>query len=367
MGLRDVIGDLRNRLVAKPEFRRFAKSFPLTRPTARREARALFDLMAGFVYSQTLLACVETDLFEFLKSGPKSLDALSDHAGLPREGAERLARAAAALELLEARSGGCYALGRLGAAMVGDPGLAAMTRHHALLYADLQDPLAILRGAKGERLSAFWGYGRDERSDGEPDAYSELMAATLPMVAEEVFAALAVRRHRRLMDVGGGEGAFIAEAARRAPGLDLSVFDLPPVADRARARLAEAGLGDRVTVHGGSFLDDSLPGGADLISLVRILHDHGDDEVTRLLSQCREAIAPGGTLLIAEPMAEARGAEPMGEAYFGFYLAAMGRGRPRTQARIQALLSHAGFTQITPHRTRIPLIANILTARTPKT
>lgn len=367
MGVRHAISDLRNRLVADPKFRRFAKAFPFTRAVARGEARALFDVMAGFVYSQTLLACVETDLFEFLKRGPKSLDDVAGHAGLPREGAERLARAAAALDLLEARPGDRFALGRLGAAMVGDPGLAAMTRHHGLLYADLADPLAILRGAKGEALSGFWGYGREERGEGEPDAYSELMAATLPMVADEIFASRTVRGARRLMDVGGGEGAFVTEAARRKPGLDLALFDLPPVAERARRRLSESGLGDRVEVHRGSFLDDSLPGGADLITLVRILHDHGDEEVSRLLANCRQALAPAGTLLIAEPMAGAAGAAPMGEAYFGFYLAAMGRGRPRTMGRIGAMLSAAGFTGVKSHPSRIPLIANILTAQVVKT
>ncbi|MEQ8405970.1 MAG: methyltransferase [Oceanicaulis sp.] len=366
MGLRHALSDLRNSVVARPGFRRFAKAFPLTRGTARGEARALFDVMAGFVYSQTLLACVETDVFTFLAEGPRSLEALAGHTGLPREGVERLVRAAASLDLLEMRPGGAAALGRLGAAMVGDEGLAAMTRHHRLLYADLTDPMSVLRGEKGAQLSAFWGYGRDERSDGEPDAYSSLMADTLPMVADEIFAAGILKRHRKLMDVGGGEGAFIAEAARRAPKLELALFDLPAVAARADERLCDAGLSSRVAIHGGSFLDDSLPGGADLISLVRILHDHGDDEVARLLAACRRALEPGGTLLIAEPMAEARGAEPMGEAYFGFYLAAMGRGRPRTLARVSALLRAAGFEAVTPHRTRIPLIANLVTARAAK-
>jgi len=366
MGLRHAIGDLRNRLVSNPKFRRFAKAFPPTRATARREARDLFDLMAGFVYSQTLLACVKTDLFEFLAEGPRSLDAVADRAGLPLEGADRLVRAAQSLELLEARPGGRIALGRLGAAMVGDAGLSAMTRHHALLYADLADPLAVLRGAKGEALSGFWGYGREQRTEGEPDAYSALMAATLPMVAEEIFAAVDLKRHQRLMDVGGGEGAFIVEAARRAPHLCLTLFDLPPVAERARRRLAEDGLDGRVKIRGGSFLSESLPRGADVISLVRILHDHGDEEVAHLLSQCREAMAPGGTLLVAEPMADAPGAQAMGEAYFGFYLAAMGRGRPRSEAQVSDLLTRAGFTDVTPRRARIPLIANIITARAGK-
>lgn len=363
MGLRAAISDFRNRLVANPDFRRKAKANPLTRRQAKKSARALFDLTAGFVYSQTLLACVETDLFEFLKDGPKSIDDIAVQTALPRAGAERLARAAASLDLLEARRGGRFALGALGAPLVNEPGLAAMIAHHRLLYRDLTDPLAVLRGDSGGALAAFWGYGLEDGAAGEADDYSALMAATLPMVADEIFAAVDVSAHGRLMDVGGGEGAFITEVAARAPGLDLALFDLTPVAERARSRLAEAGLSDRVSVHPGSFVSDSLPKGADVISLVRILHDHDDETVRTLLAACRDALSPGGRLLIAEPMAGAHGAEPMGEAYFGLYLMAMGRGRPRSARAIMAMIEEAGFSQVQLHRSRMPLIADIVTAK----
>ncbi|MGY6627269.1 MAG: methyltransferase [Oceanicaulis sp.] len=362
MGWRAALGDLRNRLVSNPDFRRFAKSFPLTRSKARHEARAIFDLMAGFVYSQTLLACVEADLFNFLKDAPRTLDEIAAQAGLPPEGADRLAQAAASLNLLERRSGGRFALGPLGAALAGDAGLAAMVQHHRLLYHDLADPMVVLRGGTPGQLADFWGYGRRDGASGRPDAYSALMAATLPMVAEEVFAAIDLKAYRQLLDVGGGEGAFLKEAARAAPHLSLALFDLPPVAARARDILSEAGFSDRADIHGGSFLENRLPAGADLISLVRIIHDHSDEDAMRLLRACRESIAPGGTLLLAEPMADARGAAPMGDSYFGFYLAAMGGGRPRNAARLAEMLGEAGFARTRVHRSRIPLIASVMTA-----
>ena len=62
--------DFYDRLLASPRFRQFATRFPLTRPMARRRVRALFDLCAGFVYTQTLLACVRLRVFEILRDGP---------------------------------------------------------------------------------------------------------------------------------------------------------------------------------------------------------------------------------------------------------------------------------------------------------
>ncbi len=363
MDWRAALGDWRNRLVSNPRFRQSATANPLTRGMARRDARALFDLIAGFVYSQTVLACVETDLFAFLSHGPRSLDDMAAHTRLPRDGAERLARAAASLELLEPRADDHFALGRLGAAMVDEPGLAQMVRHHRLLYADLADPLDVLRGERDGALAAFWGYGRERGVSGEADSYSELMAATLPAVAEEIFAAHDFARAKRLLDVGGGEGAFLQEVAARAPHLDLALFDLPKGAARAERRLREAGLSDRARVHEGSFLRDPLPEGADVITLVRIIHDHGHDDARQLLTACRRAIAPGGALILAEPMAGAPGAAPVGDAYFGFYLAAMGKGRARTTDQLAELLRETGFGGVQLHRARLPLIAAVITAR----
>jgi demethylspheroidene O-methyltransferase len=64
--------DWRNRLLSDPRFQRWAADFPLTRPIARSRAKGLFDLVAGFVYSQTLAACVRLDLFPILGGGPPS-------------------------------------------------------------------------------------------------------------------------------------------------------------------------------------------------------------------------------------------------------------------------------------------------------
>jgi demethylspheroidene O-methyltransferase len=60
----------RDGLLQSPRFRRRAAAFPLTRPIARHHARSLFDLVAGFVYSQVLLACVQLRLFDVLSTGP---------------------------------------------------------------------------------------------------------------------------------------------------------------------------------------------------------------------------------------------------------------------------------------------------------
>ena len=193
--------------------------------------------------------------------------------------------------------------------------------------------------------------------------YSALMSASQPMVTQEVIAAYRFSRHRVLLDVGAGEGSFVTAVAAQAPDLQLMLFDLPAVAERARAHLQQAGLGDRARTFGGDFFADELPRGADVVSLVRVCFDHPDERVLTLLKAVRRALPGDGTLLLAEPMSEVPGVEAMGDAYFGFYLLAMGRGRPRSAAHLSRLLMQAGFASVRPVATRMPLQTGLLVAR----
>ncbi|MCR9071116.1 MAG: acetylserotonin O-methyltransferase [Alphaproteobacteria bacterium] len=354
-------------MVSDPAFQRAAASFPLTRWIARRKGRALFDLCAGFVYSQVLVAFVRLGVAERLSGGPRTLDELSDDISLEPEAAERLMRAAAALGLVEHRVGGTYALADLGAAMLGNAGVAEMVTHHAALYADLADPVALLRGeTAGRALESYWGYATAEDSASigaeRTGTYSELMAASLPMIAEDVLDAYPMAGHRRLMDVGGGIGGFARAAATRTTGLNVVTVDLPTVAAQARLHFEKEGIADRAQATGLDFHRDPLPGGADLISLVRVCFDHPDERVAPLLARVRAALPPGGRLLIAEPMTDMRHPDAVGDAYFGFYLMAMGRGRCRSVETLRTMLSAAGFRAVRELPTRRPMLARLLVA-----
>ena len=239
-----------------------------------------------------------------------------------------------------------------------------MVEHHALLYEDLRDPVALLRGEAGPtRLSGYWPYaggdGRGLAADSVAP-YSGLMAASQALIAEDILEAYPLGRHRCLLDVGGGEGAFLAAAGRAAPALDLMLFDLPAVAARAEAHLTAEGLGGRVRTVGGSFVRDALPAGADVLSLVRVVHDHDDAAARIILRAAHAALASNGTLIVAEPMSGTRDAAPITDAYFGLYLLAMGSGRCRTVPELTALLREAGFTRIREAPTRRPLLTRVL-------
>ncbi len=359
--------DWRNDLLASPRFQAFAARFPLTRPITTRRAREAFDLAAGFVYTQILHACVELDLFEHLRAGPLPLGELAARMSLPLDGAERLLRAAVALKLIEARGAQRFGLGPHGAALLGNSGALSMVRHHRILYEDLADPVGLLRGdGPPTRLSRFWAYARGEDragvSDAEVSVYSALMTESQTLVRSDILDAISLKDARQLVDIGGGEGAFAAEAAKRWPQLNALVFDLPAVAARARSRFEQLGLAARATAKGGDFYRDELPAGADVMTLVRVLHDHDDSAAQALLQKIQRSLAPGGRLVIAEPMAGTKGAEAMGDAYFGIYLLAMGSGRPRPVEEILTMLHSAGFASARTVSTPRPMLVSVIVA-----
>lgn len=369
LSLQDRLLGLRDSILAKPGFQRFAGTFALTRPIARRRASALFDLCAGFVYSQILLACVRLRLFDQLAGGPLGAADLASRLSLPVDSTVLLLDAAVSLKLAQRRSGGRYGLGSLGAALMGNPGVIAMIEHHAMLYGDLRDPVALLRGEAGAgQLSKYWPYAKsDKPADLAHDAiapYTALMAASQPMIAQQVLSSYSFHKHRCLLDVGGGDGSFLSAVAAQTPRLRCVLFDLPAVADRASDRFRMAGLSSRAVAIGGSFLTSRLPEGADIVSLVRVLHDHDDADVMTLLRAVHRALPGNGTLLIAEPISGVRGTEPIGDAYFAFYLLAMGSGRPRTFERLREMLAEAGFADIELRPAGMPLLTSVITART---
>ena len=126
--------------------------------------------------------------------------------------------------------------------------------------------------------------------------------------------------HRCLLDVGGGEGTFLAAAATRAPSLRLMLFDLPAVAARAEARSRHRARASACGWWAATSSRIRFPQAPIVVSLVRVVHDHDDAAALALLRAVRRALPADGTLILAEPMSGTPGAEPIGDAYFGFYL-----------------------------------------------
>ena len=104
-----------------------------------------------------------------------------------------------------------------------------------------------------------------------------------------------------IVDVGGGDGPLLIEILHAHPGVRGRIVDLAPTAAAATERLAAAGLDHRANAVAGSFFDP-LPAGADAYLLSDILHDWDDGHARKILTSCRHAAAPNGTIVLIEPV-----------------------------------------------------------------
>lgn len=351
------------RLVADPVFQARAARVPLLRRIVRHEGEAMFDLVAGFCHSQILLALVRLDIPAQLLDAPADTATLAARSRIPADRMAVLLNGAASLGLLRT-SRDLWSLTTRGAALAGVPGLQGMIAHHDVLYRDLTDPVAFFRGEVETELAAFWPYvfGADGASDPNTVAtYSALMADSQRLVAADTIAAVNWSGCARVLDVGGGTGAFLTALGQAHGVPDLHLFDLPSVAPAAAQRFAQAGLTGRTMIYAGSFRDDPLPRGADTITLVRVLYDHADATVLTLLRAVHDALPPGGRLIVSEPMTGGTAPARAGDAYFALYCMAMRTGRARSAAQIGDLLRQAGFTDVlrapTPAR---PFVTSVL-------
>lgn len=147
---------------------------------------------------------------------------------------------------------------------------------------------------------------------------------------------------QRICDVGGGTGRHLADILARAPALTGVLVDLPEVVGRAGPVLAGAGVDDRVDVVGGDFFG-SVPTGCDCYLLVAVVHDWDDDRAARILANVRDALPPGGRVLVVENRLHDDEVWELSKASDLMMLVLTGAGRERTRDSMTALARRGGL------------------------
>ncbi|WP_199826233.1 methyltransferase [Streptomyces sp. SBT349] len=317
---------------------------------SRPSTAPLMAMATGFWMFKTLAAAVDLALFTRLGGGRgATADELAAELGLKERPADLLLTACTALGLLD-KSGPHYRNSALSEEFLvegRDAYFGGVVRFNDRAYPAWHRLTDALRADR----PLTWDPDTQESlfSSGDP-AFTELFwngmhslsAETARILGEEHdFAA-----HRRLLDVGGGSGAFLVELCRRHPHLTGTLYDLPHVCEVARRRIDAAGLGDRITTLRGDFgRDAALPGGHDAILLSMVLHDWAEAENRALLRKCHEALAPGGALLVCELLLNPERTGPPGAALMGVnMLVETGAGRNYAEDEYLSWIREAGFT-----------------------
>jgi len=258
------------------------------------------------------------------------------------------------------------ALVAIGVCAVDDTGRFALTPLGACLRSEGPDSVrawVLLIG--GERVWRSWGRlvecvrtgrsvpsldGRDswvEQSDdpAASDVFNQSMVQLTRQLAGAVAVSYDWSRFRTVVDVGGGYGALLPPILKANPALRGMVFDLPRCRAGALALIGKVGLADRYEFVPGDFFVDPLPK-ADAYLVKSVIHDWDDERSVRILRRIADAMEPGATLLVVEPVVPERpGSSPFDGmlAHTDLNMMIVTGGRERTEAEFRALVERAGL------------------------
>jgi hypothetical protein len=334
--------------------------------TAGNPAALVQEMITAGHVSRAIQIAVRLGIPDLIAVGRRTTEQLAEATGTNSRALERLLRVLAVNELCALDERGTWQLTNLGHTLRSGSPTAC---HAAALYWGLDSIRAAwdrlddsLRSGQAAFSHAnggsFFRYMQSSADDAK--VFDEFMTATQRERAAWHADAIDCQDLGRVIDVGGGEGAFLIELVKRNPHLSGIVLDLPHAAARARQAVIREQLHHRVSVAEGSFFE-AIPHRADAYVLSAILHDWPDGQAVHILRACRAAMTGDAVLLVIEQVIDP--AEPTSRfsALLDLTMLVLLGGKERTREEFGALFAAADLELVAVSPT--PTTFSIITAR----
>jgi SAM-dependent methyltransferase len=322
--------------------------------------------MGEMVFVSWALQVVATlGVADRMSETPRPADAIAADCGADPDGLRRVLRLLAMHGVVHEAAPGQFALTPLGACLgTGSPvSVRSWFVMNGPIYRTLFDaPLHSVQTGR-PAFAAVLGASFFDYAAVDPEwgaVFDAAMGDIGRRTAAAVVRAYDFRSFERIVDVGGGTGTLISAILEAAPNARGTIFDLAPVAGRARAAIEAVGLAARCDVVTGDFFE-AVPPGADAYVLSWVIHDWDDDEAAAILANCRHAMSSGGRVLLVES-AMPDGDEPhLAKSMDIAMLVALG-GRERTVPEYRSLLHRAGLqlTRVIPADSAMSIFEAVL-------
>jgi len=308
----------------------------------------LQNLAMGFWQSASLMSAIELGLFTAVSKGAGTAAEIGAATGITERNADRLATVCRAMDLLETDDGDRYRnapdVERF--LVEGEPGYAGpwmlFTKPRWEKFGNLTD---FLRQPEEKILGQYEGLTVEAARKMHEATYSIGMGAARRFARQ-----VDLSERQKIVDLGGGSGAYSITAAKAHPHIEAVVFDLPPVAEVAREYIAEHGVADQVSAIGGDFTADDFPEGCDVAIMASNLPLYSREIIGQVIQRSFDALVPGGEMhLIGETLRDNRSG-PLGPALWGLAEAINGStGMAHTEADCIGYFEAAGFEDVTVH------------------
>ena len=298
----------------------------------------LAQSIRGFQESRVILTALELDLFSAIGSGATAAQTAAV-AGTEARATEMLLHALASLELVR-KEGAVFHNAPVAARFLaaGSPDSARMAMlHTARLWHRWSGLTECVRTGTATP---------EERGAEGTEAFIAAMHNNARQRAVPLAGAVAAGASR-MLDVGGGSGAYAIAFAQANPQLRAEVFDQPAVLAIAERHIREAGLEDRVSTRVGDLRTDEFGGGYDLVLISAICHMLSEEENRDLLARACRALAPAGRIVIQDFLLRADKTGPRAAALFSLNMLVNTRsGASYSEDEYTRWLREAGFGEV---------------------
>jgi (2Fe-2S) ferredoxin/SAM-dependent methyltransferase len=299
----------------------------------------LYEMTRAFMPSRALLTALELDVFTAVGEGASAESvAQSIHAD-PRA-TEMLLNALVSLNLLEKREGAFFNSAKT--ARFFSEGSRDNARDGLQHIANLWHRWSTLT----QCVRAGTSVATRQRDEAGVKAFIAAMDRNARERAGAVVKAV-TSSIKRMLDLGGGSGAYSIAFARAIPELQSEILDLGEVVPLTQERIRKAGLAGRITTRVGDMMRDPLGKDYDLILVSQICHMFSEEENRKLFRRAYDALAPKGEFVLQDFILEPSKTAPRAAALFALNMLVGTRaGSTYSEPEYANWLRDAGFTDV---------------------
>lgn len=321
---------------------------------------SLVLISCGHTAFQLLWAGVQLGVFDLLSESPGlTRDEIAERIGLQSQPARILMTGLAALRLVE-KDGAKFHNSKIAEELLvrakDDNMIDVLGWQAHIVYPTAVDLVESLKEFKNVGLRHFEGDADNlyHRLPQNPfiakvfhDAMSSLSgSANKDLAKSEVFDGI-----KHLVDAGGGDGTNAIALVTAHPHLEVTIFDGPVACEKAKKKVAEAGLSDKIHTHPGDFFIDDFPEGIDAVLFGHMMPIWSPERDTVLLKRAYDALPAEGKVLVFNMMGDDDEVGPMSAALGSpyFLTTATGEGMMYSWSEHEKTLAAAGFKQTERH------------------
>jgi len=313
------------------------------------KSRDLTELALSFQKSRIFLTAYELGIFTAVGRKTKTSAQVADECGTSKRHTDRLMNALCAIGLLK-KTGDDFRNTPLSLKYLvgGSPQFMKSVMHNVHMWDTWSGLTGTVRSGRPVTEQIM-----NERGGGWLEPFIAAMHERAARSASAIVRLIDLRGVSRVLDIGGGSGAYAMAFVKARKGINATVFDLPNVVAITEKYIKNEGLSDEVKVVAGDYNTDGLGGGYDLVFLSAIIHSNSFEQNRALIRKGMAALRDNGRIVIQDFIMGKDRVMPLWGAFFALnMLVATESGDTYTESEVRGWLKEARFVNIIRENTK---------------